>query len=43
MFAFSEKMERLIISMFHSVPGVPCVKMERFADAFPKNFRFARG
>ena len=23
---------RLIISMFHSVPGVPRVKMERFAD-----------
>jgi hypothetical protein len=27
----AQKPEPLIISMFHSVPGVPRVKMERFA------------
>jgi len=26
------KIERLIISVFHSVPGVPRKKMERFGD-----------
>jgi hypothetical protein len=29
LFANGQKMKRLIISMFHSVPGVPRVKMER--------------
>jgi hypothetical protein len=30
------KLNRLIISMFHSVPGVPRGKMERFARSRPE-------
>ena len=29
-----QKMKHLIINMFHSVPGVPRRKMERFAAKF---------
>lgn len=28
---YPSKLNILIISMFHRVPGVPCAKMERFA------------
>jgi hypothetical protein len=29
------------MSVFHSVPGVPCAKMERFAGCAHKNLRLA--
>jgi len=38
-----KKMNALIVSMFHSVPGVPRIKMERITGMLMKNSCYING